>query len=163
LLGTLGGRSPGELFLLCNVLKSRPEALPELVPELLRACWATGLYHLRLDALQAAEWSAGVLRGGVREEVQEILGGLHSRNVFLRTAIVDALLCYGMVESPVSHEQAAREVAAILGAPENADTCRAAYHVVANQLEEIVSEAYSAAYDALEAADRERLLALGVL
>lgn len=163
LLGTLVGRSPGELFLLCNVLKSRPEATPELVPELLRACWASGLYHLRLDALQVAEWSAGVLRGDLREEVQEILDGLRSRNVFLSTAIIEAMLRYGMVESPVSHEQAAREVAEILVAPENADSCQAAYNVVANQLEDIVSEAYSAAYDALEAADRERLLARGVL
>jgi hypothetical protein len=163
LVGTLGDRSPGELFLLCNLCHSPTEAISELLPELLQACWSTGLYHLRLEALQVAEGSVGVLSGGMREQVIEILGGLESRNVFLSSAIVDALLPYGMVESPVSREQAALQVAEILGAAQSEETCRAAYYVVANQLEEIVSEAYSGAYEELEPFDRERLLVLGLL
>lgn len=82
--------------------------MPQLVPELLRVCWKTGLYHLKIDVLQLVEWSSRVLQGSVRDEVEEVLRGLHSRNLFLSTAIVDALICYGLVESPVTPEQAAQ-------------------------------------------------------
>jgi hypothetical protein len=163
LLGTLGSRSPGELLLLCNVLRWRSEAKPELVPELLRTCWATGLGQARVDALLVAQSSASVLPESARQQVQYVLGGLDSRNPFLSTFIMEAQLPYGMVESPVPHEQAAREIAEVLAAPENADSCEAAYRVLTNQLEDVVADAYSAAYEALEAGDRERLLARGVL
>ncbi len=126
MVGTLAKRTPAELLLLCDLLLSHVAIVPQLVPELLRTCWATGLYHLRLEALRVAEMAGGVLTGDLREQVQVLLGSYQPRDALLSTAVVEAMLSYDMVQSPVSEEQAAAEIAEILDPNAHEQACRTA-------------------------------------
>ncbi|HLN28165.1 MAG TPA: NERD domain-containing protein [Gemmataceae bacterium] len=126
MLGTLANRTPAELFLFCNLLQSHHAAVPELVPELLRTSWATGLYNLRLEALHVAETAGRALSGDLREQVKALLESFRPRNLFLSTAVVEAMISYDMVQSPVSEEQAAAEIAEILDPKAHEQACRAA-------------------------------------
>src|SRR5262249_36642520 len=70
---SMESRTPGELLLLCELLPYAGPSLRPFVTRLLRTCWKTGIYHLRLDALQMAERNARDLEGPEREELTTYL------------------------------------------------------------------------------------------
>jgi hypothetical protein len=160
---SLDTRTPGELLLLCEMLRFVEPELQPVVPRLLRRCWQTGIYHLRLDALQVAEWNGRILTGPAREAVQEFLGTVHPKNLGLSTALVETLLAYDMVQSPVSAEDIARELAEILTSPDDPQSQERAYHAVANIFEEVYQEAFWDAIEALPRDERRVLLTMAAL
>jgi hypothetical protein len=84
-----------------------------------------------------AQSHSTVLSSETREEVESFLSTCHSRNLFLSTAIVDALVAFGMVQSPVGSDDVARDLAAILGAYEDPVMQELAYRTVSNVFEDV--------------------------
>jgi Nuclease-related domain len=162
-LENLDSRTPGELFLLCELLRRGGQELGLFVSRLLKTCWKTGLYHLRVDGLEMAEWNAPKLEGAERAEVISVLGSLHSRNGLLSTSIVEAMLAYDMVESPVNKETAAEELAEILRFPDDPQARELASHAVSNIFEEVFQDAYWGAMEALSDDARVQLLTMAAL
>jgi hypothetical protein len=163
---SLKDRLPGELLLFCDMLRyATPELLHAVVPRLLGICWQTGIYHLRLEALQMAQWHRTKLSGRAREEVKSFLGELPPpNNILLSTALVDALGAFGMLESPVAAEDAATELATILGgSDEDPAMQKQAYAAVSNIFEDVYQGVYYEAIYALPADDRMRLLTMAAL
>jgi hypothetical protein len=155
--------TPGELLLLCELMRFAGPHLGSLVPSVVRACWNTRIYHLRLDALQMAEWNATTLAGPAREEMKQLLGSLHSNNLGLSTSIVDALLAYDMVQSPVQVEDVRSELAEILASPDKPSSRQRAYYAIANSFEDIYQGAFWEAIEALPPDRRVTLLTMGAL
>jgi hypothetical protein len=156
-------RTTGELLLTCELLRfAAPDVLVYL-PGLLRACWRTRIYHLRLAVLQVAEWNASRLAPEVREEVESVLGTLQSSHIFLNSAIVEAQLAYGMLQPPVAADDVARELTDILETPEEPSACIRAYHALGNIFEDVYQNAYWDAVEQLSRDERVQLLIMGAL
>src|SRR5207237_1054459 len=85
------------------------------------------------------------------------------RNIFLSTSVIDAMLRYDMVQSPVSEEQATTEMAELLQGPDSPEARANAYHVVGRIFEEIYLDAYYSAFRTLESNDRVKLLTMAAL
>ena len=161
---SLEGRSPGELVLFCEMIRlAAPPELLAVVPRLLRNCWRTGIYHLRLEALQMAQWNASNLSGKVREEVESFIGTLQTSDIFLNTSIVDTLGAFGMLEPPVAADEVARDLAAILGGSEDPDLQKWAYRTVSNIFEDVYQGVFWDAISELHHEDRLRLLTMAAL
>jgi len=165
---SLEERLPGELLLFCEMLRfATPELLHAIVPRLLRTCWRTGIYHLRLDALQMAQWHATKLSGGAggaREEVESFLSALHPSDIFLSTALVETLGAFGMLQPLIAAADAAEDLAAILGgSPEDAAMQERAYSAVSNIFEDVYQGVFWEAISQLHREDRMRLLTMAAL
>jgi hypothetical protein len=160
---SLETRTPGELLLTCELLRLSAPDLLMYLPQLLRACWKTRIYHLRLAVLQVAEWNASRLAPEVREEVEAVLGTLQSSHIFLSSAIVEAQLAYGMLQSPVAADDVASELADILQSPEEPSARRRAHHALGNIFEDVYQNAYWDAVEQLSRDERVQLLIMGAL
>lgn len=156
-------RTLGELLLTCELLRFAAPDLLVYLPGLLRACWKTGIYHLRLAALEVAQWNALRLAPEVREEVESVLGTLQSSHIFLNTAIAEAMLAYGMLQPPVATDDVASELADILQSPEEPSACRRAYYALSNIFEDVYQDAYWNAVEQLSRDERVQLLIMGAL
>jgi hypothetical protein len=162
--------TPGQLYLICLLCRCyaiRETACAEMVapklPTLFRACWATRIYHLQLEALQLLESYASVLDGPVRVEIEAILIPLESEHLFISTAIVETMSRYGLVESPIATEDARNEIAEILLSPDDHIAQEKAHRVVTNQFEDVYQNTYYEAVQELEHRERLRLLTMAAL
>jgi energy-coupling factor transporter ATP-binding protein EcfA2 len=160
---SLETRTLGELLLTCELLRFSAPDLLMYLPRLLRACWKTRIYHLRLEVLQVAQYNASRLAPEVREEVESVLGTLNSSHMFLSTAIVDAQLAYDMLQPLVEADDVARELADILQTPEEPSACSRAYHALGNIFEDVYQNAYWDAMEQLSRDERVQLLVMGAL
>jgi energy-coupling factor transporter ATP-binding protein EcfA2 len=160
---SLEARTPGELLLTCELLRLGTPDLLVYLPGLLRACWKTRIYHLRLAVLQVAEWNVSRLTREVREEVESVLGTFQSSHILLSTAIVEALLAYDMLQPSVTANDVTGELAAILESPEDPSARGRAYHVLGNIFEEVYQNAYWDAVEQLSRDERVQLLTMGAL
>jgi hypothetical protein len=164
LLGTLGERSPIELFILCSLKYSLREADGRLVPELVRACLASGLYHLQHEGLDVARAAAHVLNDALKEQVKQILGSIEIRDdPFTNTTLIETMLAYDMVDSPVSDEEALAEIKQILSSNDDLTVRRKAYNAVTRIFEDVFQDAYYSALESLDNPERERLMTLAAL
>jgi hypothetical protein len=91
------------------------------------------------------------------------LSSLRSRSLGLSTSIVEALLAYNMVQSPVSADEVAQELAEILASQDDPVSKRRAYNAVANIFDDVFQGAYWEAIQALSPADRVQLLTMAAL
>jgi hypothetical protein len=120
-------------------------------------------YHLRLEALRVAERNAGTLQDFVREEMKAFLSTLHSNHLGLSSAIVEALLAYGMVQSPVTADEVAHELTEILAIPDDSVAELRAYRAISNIFEDVFQGAYWDAIERLSSAERVQLLTMAAM
>jgi hypothetical protein len=153
---------PGELMLLCQLF-SRLAGSARGLPDLVRRCWASGFYHLRLEGLELAERFARGLEGPVREAVANLVSSFTSRNLNLTSAITETLMAFGLVEPLASEEDAAAVVAEIMLRPDDPQAQSQAYMAVCNMFEELFQESFYSAIEALSPGDRVRLLCMAAL
>jgi hypothetical protein len=158
--GTLIARSPGELFLICRLLQNDTAPAMGVILELLRSCWETGIYNRRLEALHTAHVVACALDEQCRTEVGEFLSSLTPANPWLSGALVDALVTYGLVESPVSDNQATREIRELLCNPDRDESRKRAYGVVSAFFEDVFQGTYYSSFNDLKADDQRRFLVM---
>ncbi|GIW88261.1 MAG: hypothetical protein KatS3mg108_2585 [Isosphaeraceae bacterium] len=163
LMAELPERSPGELLVLCWYLRGAPPELAPSVPSLVRACWETRIYHLRLEALDLAGVASRSLEGAPREEMIELLGSLSTSNVMLSTSIVDAMMGYEMLGPIIGGDQAAAEIAQILQTPDDSEALQRAYGVVNNIFEDVYQGVYWDVIESLARESRVKLFTMAAL
>jgi hypothetical protein len=163
LVASLSERTHGELLVLCKFLGAPDPSIAPVVPRLVRRCWESRVYHLRLEALQYAEACGASLEGAPREEMIELLNSLPNTHVFLNTAIIEAMMAYELVEPIVSADQVAAELEEILRSPEDPEAQQRANGAVTNIFEEIFQGAYDEAIESLHHESQVRLFTMAAL
>jgi hypothetical protein len=163
LTANLSERTHGELLLLCRFLRRPDPSLSDIVPRLVRSCWESRVYHLRLEGLEYAAACSSYLEGAPREELIEFLGSLPSTNVFLNSAIIDAMMSYDLVEPIVSAEHAARELQELLELPNDPEAQQRANGAVNSIFEDIYQGVYYEAIESLPKDARVRLFTMAAL
>jgi NACHT domain/Nuclease-related domain len=156
--GGVGRRSWSRLYAALLLFDPGDAASGAWLPELLSAAWNAGGYHLRLQALETAQFAASKLSEADAAGVVAMLEGLSPGHVFLSTSLVEALAAYGAIQ-PVNDLQSIREeVAQVLRQPDDAGACEAAHSIVMKQLEEeTIFGPYMEALEELEPGDRGTL------
>ncbi|WP_406698416.1 nuclease-related domain-containing protein [Singulisphaera sp. Ch08] len=152
LASNLSDRLPGELLLLCRHLRNATPELASISPSLVRVCWETRIYHLRLEALDFAAMVSTFLDPAGREEMAILLSSLSTNNILLNTAIVDAMMSYDMLQPIIGADEAAATIADILRIPDDAEAQHRANVAVSNVFEDVYQGVY---WDAIEDLGRE--------
>jgi DNA replication protein DnaC len=106
----------GVLYLMCELIRrsERSSAMSQL-PRFLRHCWNTGIYHLRLHALEAIQLANTIVNGQLRSEIVDTINALdYGGNVFLSTTILEILSAYDEIEVGVTVDDAFDEIHRLL-------------------------------------------------
>jgi hypothetical protein len=152
LTANLSERTHGELLLLCKILRDPDPSIAHVVPQLVRLCWDSRIYHLRLEALEFAAACATSLEGSPREEMIELLNSLPNTHVFLNTSIIDAMMAYELLEPIVSADHVAAELEEILRFPDDPEAQQRANGAVCSIFEDVYQ---GVSYEAIESLPRE--------
>jgi hypothetical protein len=169
LFAKLDDLSFAELYVILSVLDEKAGAFEEQLPRLFRHCWNSGIYHLQLRVLDRVGawggwmWRDHGLREETRNELADILSGLQTSNIMLSTQLVETLMAFDLVESPVSSDDVAQQLRSILEHPDDAAEQQQAYIAVSNIFEEIFQDAYYRGIDSLSEKDRTRLFTMAGL
>jgi hypothetical protein len=156
-LSDLASQPPGVLRLLVYLFRGlflyerEPLQPATIFISLLQRCWSTGIYHLRLEAVELAGMASRV-KEPLRTEVENILESFLGANVFLNSAIVEALA--GFKDLGFASEEGARsEVAHVLSGARNSEACTRAAVVFGKQFEDVFQDYYYCAIDELDPDD----------
>ena len=105
----------GVLYLMCELIRrsERSSAMSQL-PRFLRHCWNTGIYHLRLHALEAIQLANTIVNGQLRSEIVDTINALDGENIFLNTTIWETLSAYDAIEVGVTVDDAFDEIHRLL-------------------------------------------------
>jgi hypothetical protein len=130
----------------------------------LRLCWDSRAYHLRLDALMMIQSFAAASRGqAVRQEIVDVLEGLDTKNMMLSGQLAETLYSYDLIEPSDSEDSVLARIAVILHNPEDEESRQWAYSIVSNQFEDVVAAPYIAAIGRLTDNERTALFTLAAL
>ena len=130
---------------------------------LLRRAWDAGGFHLQLQALHTAK-DLGFY-GGTEDphhsEIIDVLRSIETNDVWLRTALLEALAEFHEIESETTVEELQDHIRQVILGPDDMESCGAARSIVAMQLEiqELVGP-YCAAIGELTDAEKVRLLTM---
>lgn len=168
-LGEISTLSPAQIYFLLSFL--RYDAIPEErdIAEIVRYCWNSGIYHLRLKMLDCVgnwggRWSEdGHLSEGSRKEVAEALSNLETSNVMLSTQLVETMMVYDLIEPPVDVQQLDQQLADIVAHPDDPEAQSAASDVVSNMFEIVFDDLFYQAIEKLSPADRITLFTMAAL
>ena len=165
LLKTADERTPGELYLLCSLYPCEGAQTLDALPDFLRVCLQTGIAHLQMEALRLAEGCSQALsrREPVRERVKGVLQRFDSHNIGISSSLVDAMLAYEMVESPVSMEQALNQMQSLLKNPEDPESQQWAHTCITRIFEDVFQAAYYHAFHELTELQQVDLLTMAAL
>lgn len=155
--------TPGELYVCALLLRRCKSEPPNHLPKLLRKCWRTGIYHLRLEILQLIQGYAHNITGPLRDEIVGILSGLETKNLFLSTQLVETSMAYDLIEPPIDAEGAAQEIDRIIRAEDTQEIRERAYSSISRQFEDVFEGAYSSAIHELSEDDFVTLYTRGSL
>jgi hypothetical protein len=158
-------RNYARLLLLCELLQQADglEAA-RLAVRVLRLCWDSHAYHLRLDALMMIQSFAAASRGQVvREAIVVVLDGLDTANIMLSSQLVETLYSYDLIEPPDNEDSVLARIAAVLADPDDPEARQWAYSIVSNQFEDVVAAPYVAAIEKLSAGERTALFTMAAL
>lgn len=158
-------QSHGRLFLLCYLLTAAGglEAAA-LVPQVLRLCWASRAYHIKLDSLAMVRSFAAEVEGQpIREQIIDALSEIDTDNWGLSTMLAEALNAYGLIESPYDEEFVRSQVDQALGSPADQESRELAYSIVERQFEDLISDSYISVVRDLEPGRRTMLYVLASL
>ena len=153
----------GTLYLAASLLRQLFDHGADLVPPVVAACLAAPAYHLRLEALQLAQEFSHRLDRAARDAVLEAVRGVETDNIFLSSAVVEALAALGDIEPRSTVDELMGELRELLRRPDDPQAWRLAMSAVSNQFEEeeIVGPYYEAIHG-LEDAEREVLFAMAL-
>ena len=155
---------PGRLLLACYLLRGVGEAVNPMLPELLRNCWKTEIYLLRIQVLELIEGVAERISDTLRSELVSRLESFdYAGNLMLSTAIVDALARLGALESVCSPGDAENEFRAVLSQPNETSAQEQAYHLLMRMFEEVFQDSYFEAIGNLSTDDRTLLFTMAAL
>jgi len=127
----------------CYLLRGVGEAVVPMLPELLRNCWKTEIYLLRIQVLELIEGVSRGISDAHRSELASLLNSLdYAGNLILSTAIVDALARLDALEPVSSPEDAENEFRAVLIKPNEPSAQEQAYHLLMRMFEEIFQDSY---------------------
>ena len=155
----LEGASPtsyGRLLLLARCLR-RADGLDAAAVALrvLPLCWASGVYHIRLEALWMIQGFAGTVHGhALRGEIVSVLDELDTGDFMLNSSLGETWDAYGMLEAPDDASDVRARIEEILDWPQTEDSCRLAYGIVSSQFEGMASAQYLAAVESLKPKQR---------
>jgi hypothetical protein len=155
----------GRLFLLCYLLHAAGglEAAA-LVPRVLRLCWASGAYHIRLESLAMTRSFALAVEGhAVREQIVDALSEIDTDHWGLSSMLVEALDAYGLIESPYDEDLVRAQVSQVLDTPADKESRELAYSIVGNQFEDVVAAPYISVLGDLDPQQRGMLYVLASL
>jgi hypothetical protein len=157
--------TPGVLLLLGQQRTWRTAALQEYLPPWFSACWASDLYHVRLDAVEAVLYAPGEFPSSIQhdllQQLQVIWDNFDGPVLWGPIELVwEALVKFGTVESPSSSYLpiALQEVQSALIEVETESACLMAKHVTEARFEWHVGEAYCDAIQKLTPEQRFLLL-----
>jgi hypothetical protein len=145
------------LYLACSLLKHSDIKAPDAL-RIFNEAWSRGIYHVGLTALDLIQSRRSRATDDEANEIREELRRCESDNIMMNTAIIDVMLSYDMIESPVSPVSAGDEVRAILTMPDSDETYELAYGIVARCFEEVFQNVYFEALSKLPQHDEAVLL-----
>lgn len=168
----------GILALICELTKYETSLIAEL-PRLLRRCWGTGIYHLRLQALDAArDATFHNMDTALRDKIIEVIQSLDwEKNILLSTAILEVLSAYGAIETGITVDDAMEEIHRVLRPPANMEKeihisedmsmeaflNQSAYNIFSKIFEDIYQGVYYEAIEKLNTDDLLRFLVMAGL
>ncbi|MCP3017363.1 ATP-binding protein [Nocardiopsis dassonvillei] len=160
-LETVRSEDIGPLLILCKMVSCADDSdVVRLMPEVLAKAWESGAYHLRLEGLKSAMSVRSHADALTTAQIIEQLEMMTTGNIWLSTALVDALNVYGLVESPFAVEDIASDIAEVLAYPKNPDAQTRAGTILNNQFEDVIAEPFVEAVSALDDAQRTSLYVL---
>ncbi len=109
-------KSFGTLYLMCELIRRLGNSLLfREIPGLLQYCWDTGIYHLRLHALEAINVVINHCSDSLRSDLIDIIEGLdHEGDLALSTTIIEILSGTGAIEIGMTVEDARNEIYRLL-------------------------------------------------
>ena len=148
----LAERSPGELNLLLAYVRQTHDYPGKLIP-LLKRCWETGIYHLRLEAGNVADTAAVLLDDDAqRDALERLLDSFVGNNPFLNSVLFGALAHFRDL-GVTTGERAREEVRCVLSQPPTPETCQLAAGIFSNQFEEVLGNHHFEAIQELRGDD----------
>ena len=162
LLDGATSRSYGRLRLLCELIQATDDLdAAALVPRLLRLCWDSRAYHIRLGSLAMTRSFARTVRGHpLHDEIAHALADIHTENWALSSMLVESLHAYGLIESPYDEPLVRAQVDQVLGNPSDQQARELAYSVAASQFEDAIAESYITVINDLSPEQRTMLYIL---
>ena len=162
LIESVDPQSYSRLYFLCLLLETAEHVtVAHLVPTMLRKCWASRAYHLRIQGLRTTQFFCRDATGSVRDEIFALLESFDVRNnIMLSSMLLEVLSSYGLIEPPGSTEGVLNEIHTLLEATPSEEVYRFAYGIYSNQFEDVVAEPYYEAISALSDDERIRFLTL---
>jgi hypothetical protein len=111
------------LYFLCLLINAAEhQTVAYLIPTMLRKCWASRAYHVRLQGLQTTQFFCRDATGSVRDEIVALLEGFDVRNnIMLSSMLVEVLSSYGLIEPSGSTEGVLNEIHTLLEATPSDD------------------------------------------
>lgn len=155
----------GRLLLLTGHLQAAGglDAATMAVP-VLRLCWDSGAYHVRVDGLQMIESLAAAVEGHpLREEIISILESLDTSDFMLNTSLGETLHAYRLIDAAVDAAAIREQITQILGNPAASESRSLAYGIVASKFEDIIAAPYVEAVESLPPGQRTALYTLASL
>lgn len=155
----LEGASPtsyGRLLLLARCLR-RADGLDAAVIALrvLPLCWASGIYHIRLEALWMIQGFAGTVQGhALHDEIVSVLDELDTGDFMLNSSLGETWDAYGMLEVPDDADAIRTQIQKMLAEPATEDSCRLAYGIAGGQFEGMTTAQYIEAVESLKPEQR---------
>lgn len=147
-LEPLSASPDATLYLACLILRHSDLGASDALC-LFREAWARSAYHLRLFAIELLESRRSVANDAEIKDIRAALDACPSDNIMLNGAIIEAMLAYGMVESPVSEDSATEAFAELLKMPDCDEAHEVAAGLISNCFEEVYQGAYFTALEAL--------------
>ena len=158
-------QSYGRLRLLCELIQVTDDLnAAALVPRLLRLCWDSRAYHIRLGSLAMTRSFARAVRGyPLYSEIADALADIHTENWALSGMLVESLSAYGLIESPYDEPLIRAQVDRVLGNPSDQEARELAYSIASNQFEDVIAESYITVINDLSPEQRTMLYILASL
>ncbi len=156
--------SPGQSYLLLSLSRAvgpASKSLPRLTIFGIRRFWESAPYHLKVELMQGAEWSA--IRASTDEKVEliQLIESLpHTNNIGVSSSMIDALQRLGALDQAAEEHEAsvAEHLNTILNSPETKEWCTVALHLYNSQFDHPYDSAYCQVVGELAEGDRKRFL-----
>jgi NACHT domain len=160
--------TPGVLRLICLSLRhwllDSDDDIAPLLPALLRACWDTKIYHVRLEVLHLVTDFGRSLHEPIKGDIEKTISSLDwEGNPLLSTLLIEALAAFGSLEPITTSGEIIDEFRRILEDPDSEVAQQQAYNAVSNVFEEIYDNLYWEAIKSLSVSDQVKLLTMASL
>ena len=174
--------TPGSDFALLALFQDRRGFCKddlETILDLVRRGWESGIYILRVDALEFLQWMRRGFSDAAIARICDMLHSFETDNIFENTSLLDALTTYDGLEAPVTSEDALLEMRATiapnalsdstvvdaahaLGSKPQAFLASRASGCLSRIFEDIFQGAYAEAYHELSREEKCAILSLAL-